>query len=434
MIKEGGMKIDLLYGKKGLSLDIPEKNLDKVIRKKKMPKIDNPEEKIKEALSHPIGTPPLREIAKGKKKATIVISDITRPVPNKTLLPPLLEELKSAGIEEDKITILIATGIHRPNIGDELIELIGEELARRYRVINHDAMDTSDMKYVGKTGNIPIYINKYFLDADLKILTGLIEPHFMAGFSGGRKSILPGISSFETVKYYHSPYILESPYAKNLTLENNPFHEGATQIAKITGVDFILNVVIDEERNIGGIFAGDLEKAYEKGVEFARAYSRIEIEKRVDLVITTSAGYPLDKTYYQTVKGLVGVLEILKPKGMIIIASECSEGLGSKYFRDVLIELKEIADYDSFMKRLYNMERFIPDQWEVEELVKVLKVTDKIYMHSSLSEEDQTLTFTHKIESLEDGLRIARERFGEDVRAIVIPEGPYVIPVVKEEG
>ncbi len=428
------MKIHLLYGKKGIDVEIPEKNLGKIIRKKEMPRINDPKERVKDALAHPIGTPPLKEIAKGKKTATIVISDITRPVPNKTILPPLLEDLEEAGIEKNKITILIATGIHRPNVGDELIELIGEEIAGKYKVINHDAMDLSQMKYVGKTGDIPIYINKYFLDADLKILTGLIEPHFMAGFSGGRKSVLPGIASFETVKYYHSPYILESPYAKNLTLKNNPFHEGATKIAKLVGVDFILNVVIDESRNIGGIFAGDLEKAYEKGVGFAKLYSNIEIEDKVDLVITTSAGYPLDKTYYQTVKGLVGVLDILKSNGMIIIASECSEGLGSKYFRDVLIELKEMGNYDSFMKRLYDMERFVPDQWEVEELVKVLRVTEGIYMYSSLSNEDQELTFTHKIESIEDGLKIAQNIFGEDIKAIVIPEGPYVIPLAKEKN
>ena len=427
------MEIGLLYGKEGINFDIPSQNLLEVIRKKEMPLIKDPHEELKRALSSPIGTPPLREIAKGKKSATIVISDITRPVPNKIILPPLLSEIEAAGIKREDITILIATGIHRPNLGDELLELVGEEIAKNYKIINHDAMKKEDMKYVGKAEGVDVYINRYFLEKDLKILTGLIEPHFMAGFSGGRKSVLPGIASFETVKYYHSPYVLESPYATNLILEDNPFHKGATKIARLSGVDFILNVVIDEERRIGGIFAGDLEEAYLKGVEFAKRYSKVEVSKRAKVVITTSAGYPLDKTYYQTVKGLVGVLGILEPGGMIIIASECSEGLGSKYFQDVLRELKEIGDYDKFLKRLYDMEKFIPDQWEVEELVKVLKVTERIYMYSSLSDEDQALTFTKRIDSIEEGIEIAKRIFGDEVKIAVIPEGPYVIPVVKEE-
>ena len=426
------MDIKLLYGKKGIVFSIPEQNVHGVIRKKEMPIVEEPKKALEEALSSPIGSPPLSELARGKKDATIVISDITRPVPNKIILPPILSTLEKAGIKRERITILIATGIHRPNIGDELIELVGEEIANNYRIINHDAMNMDDMGYVGKTGDVDVYINKYFLNAELKVLTGLIEPHFMAGFSGGRKSVLPGISSFETVKYYHSPYVLESENAKNLVLEDNPFHEGATKIAELAGVDFIVNVVIDEERNIGGIFAGDLKKAYLKGVEFAKKYSTIEVDEKVKVVITTSAGYPLDKTYYQTVKGLVGTLDILEPGGMIIIASECSEGLGSKYFIDVLLELKKIGDYDNFLKRLYNMEKFVPDQWEVEELVKVLKVTDKIYMYSSLSDNDQSLTFTKRIESIEEGIEIAKEAFGDDVKIAIIPEGPYVIPVVKE--
>ncbi len=428
------MRINLLYGKNGLEFSIDPDNLYKIIRKNQMPILDDPQKEIEKRLSSPYGGPPLSKLTKGKKSATIVVSDITRPVPNKVILPPILKTLQESGIKKGKITILIATGIHRPNLGDELIELLGEDIVNNYKIINHDAMNMDQVKFVGKSGDVDVYINKYFVDAELKILTGLIEPHFMAGFSGGRKSVLPGISSFETVKYYHSPYVLESPYARNLVLENNPFHEGATKIARLLNVDFILNVVIDEKRRIGGVFAGDLEEAYEKGIEFAKKYSTVELDDKVNVVITTSAGYPLDKTYYQTVKGLVGVIDILKPGGMIIIASECSEGLGSKYFKDVLLELREIRDYDKFLDRLYDMDKFVPDQWEVEELVKVLKITKEIYLYSSLEENEHRLTFTHKIKTIEEGIKIAKKRFGENVKIAVIPEGPYVIPVTKEEG
>ena len=425
------MKIKMLYGKKGIDIDILSQNVYKIIRKKKMPLIEKPGEKIKESLNNPIGTPPLSEIAKGKKDAVIVVSDITRPVPNKIILPPLIAMLRASGISKNSITILIATGMHRPNIGDELVELLGKDITKNYKIVNHDGMRKENMGYVGNVSNgTNIYINNLFLKADLKILTGLIEPHFMAGFSGGRKSVLPGISSIETIKYYHSPQVLESPYARNLVLANNPFHIGATEISKKVGVDFILNVVIDEDRNIGGIFAGDLQEAYDKGVNFAKKYSKVKIKEPVDAVITTSAGYPLDKTYYQTVKGLVGVLDIIKDNGIVVVLSECSEGLGSKYFKNTLLKLKEMGNYDKFITYISNMDNFRPDQWEVEELVKVLKKVKKIYMFSSLSDSDYNYTYTEKINSPEEGIKKIKKELGDNVKIALIPEGPYVIPQV----
>lgn len=283
------------------------------------------------------------------------------------------------------------------------------------------------MTYLGETpvNGFPVYINSHFLKADLKILTGLIEPHFMAGYSGGRKSVCPGISSVETVKYMHSPHILESPYAANCIVDKNPFHIEATYIARKAGTDFIVNVVLNESKKVSAVFAGDLELAFEKGVEYARKYSEAKVGKKFDLVITTNAGYPLDRNYYQSVKGLVGALNIVKDGGKILIVTECSDGLGSENFRTCLRKLKEFDSYDSYIEYISNMKNFIVDQWEVEELVKVLKKAE-IYVYSEgLKEDDWQITFAKRITDLQGQIN---SFLNDDIEVAVIPEGPYTIP------
>lgn len=425
------MQVHFLYGKTGIDVDIPDKNLVSVVHKPNMPVIDCPEKAVERAIADPIGVLPLGELAKGKETACIVVSDITRPVPNKVILPPILRCLEASGIARDNITILIATGIHRPNLGNELIEILGEDIVEKYHIINHYSQNIDDMVYLGQTSisRIPIYINKHYVQSDLKILTGLIEPHFMAGYSGGRKSICPGISSIETVKYMHMPGVLEHPNATNCIIEGNPFHIEATEIAEKAGVDFIVNVVIDEQRYISGVFCGELKAAHAAGVAFADKYSRVilnDIKRPADIVITSTAGYPLDKTYYQTVKGLIGALNVIKDGGTVIMLSECSEGLGSHFFVEVLKQLKAIGDYEAFIKHISHMENFIVDQWEVEELVKALrKINIMLY---SLDFDNFDLTFAIKITSPQEGIERALKLHGDNASIIAIPEGPYVIP------
>lgn len=425
------MNVHFLYGKTGLDVKLPDANTLEVVHKRSMPLIKDTENTIKNALANPIGSLSLNEIAKNRKNACIVVSDITRPVPNKLLLPAILDCLSSAGISRKDITILIATGIHRPASKNEMNELFGEDIVSNYRIINHYSEKISTMTYLGQTTvhNIPIYVNKFYVNSDLKILTGLIEPHFMAGYSGGRKSICPGISSIETVKYMHMPTILEHPNASNCIVDDNPFHTEAVEIAKKAGVDFIINVVIDENRNIGGIFCGELEAAHTAGFKFADIYSHIPLQKAkcpADIVVTSTAGYPLDKTYYQTVKGFVGALSVVKDGGTIIMLSECSEGLGSNSFLDSLKCLKSIGDYNAFIQYISHLENFKVDQWEVEELIKALKKADLMLYSAPFTNND--LTFALKIESPEDGIERALKKYGPDASIIAIPEGPYVIP------
>jgi len=416
------MLVKMSYGKHGLNVDIPEKNLAGILRMKKPKVLEKPIQAVKSALKNPISSKPLEFIARGKKDACIVISDITRPVPNKIILPPILDVLANIGV---KATILIATGIHRPNAGKELDEMLGHDIANKYPIVNHVSRDIKTHKYLGLTSQkVPIYVDKTYLDADLKILTGLIEPHLMAGYSGGRKSICPGICSVETMKVMHGPHILENENASTGILEGNPFHEGALEIAHIAGVDFILNVVLNEEREIVGVFAGDIVKAHEEGVKCADQIAKVQVNEPADIVLVSNAGYPLDTTFYQAIKGMVTAMAVVKNGGSIILVSECSEGLGGPEFTELVMGTK---DLDSFMEKLYDPNYFVIDQWMLEEMAKVVKKA-KVYCYCPKIEDNILSRLSIKpVSSPENGLKSALEEHGADAKILVIPEGPYVL-------
>ena len=309
------------------------------------------------------------KIAKGRKDACIVICDITRPVPNEMILRPVLETLEAAGIPREKITILVATGLHRPNEGDELVEMVGQHIAENYRIENHHGQVLGEHTYLGDSPRgVPIWIDSHYVNADLKITTGLIEPHLMAGFSGGRKLICPGIAALETVKVWHGPDFLEHPKADCGILEGNPVHEENTWIGRKAGCDFIVNVVIDAERRPLKWVAGDMVAAFQEGVEFVRGVVRDTVAEPVDIVVTSCAGYPLDTTFYQAVKGLTGALPIVKQGGTIIMCASLSEGIGSPQFQQLF---RENASLEVFVERILGKDYFVMDQWQLEELAKV---------------------------------------------------------------
>lgn len=311
------MRVRLDYGKVGLEVEFPDHNTKAVLGLKPTVPLENPTKAIAHALRQPIATPALADIARGRRDACIVLCDITRPVPNRLLLPPILETLHRSGIPKERVTLLIATGTHRPNWGDELEALVGGDIAGSYRVVNHDSKSLSAHRFMGTSPNgVPIWIDKVYTDADLRITVGLIEPHFMAGFSGGRKLIMPGVAAFYTIQRWHCPRFLEHPLATNGSVRGNPVHEEALAIAKCVRPDFIVDVILDEANRTTGVFAGDLEQAWLTGVEFAGKHVRAAITEPVDIVVTTCAGYPLDLTFYQTVKGMVGALPAVKQGGL----------------------------------------------------------------------------------------------------------------------
>ena len=429
------MRVKLDYGKTGLEVDLPDANLIGPLSLKPVEPLADAAAEVEAKLEQPTGAPPLAELARGKRTACILICDITRPVPNELLLKPILRTLEEAGVPREGICILIATGLHRPNEGAELIELVGHEIARTYRCENHHGKELGEHTYCGKSPNgVPIWIDSRYVDAELKIATGLIEPHLMAGYSGGRKLICPGIASLETVKAWHSPRFLEHPKADAGFLEGNPVHEENTWIGRHVGCDFIVNVTLDEKRNVTGVFAGDMIGAFHEGVAFVERFVTAAVDEPVDIVVTSSAGYPLDQNFYQSIKGLTGVLRIVKAGGTIILAADLTEGVGSPEFQSLF---RENRDLDEFMTRITGADParpdyFVMDQWQLEELAKVCRKAEVVYVSGGLSDDVLRTLYVKTAATVEEAVDAALERHGRDARIAVVPKGPYVLPVLAE--
>ncbi|GAB4151564.1 MAG: nickel-dependent lactate racemase [Planctomycetaceae bacterium] len=422
------MEFKLDYGKTGLMVQIPDQNVVGPLEIRDVAPLENPAEVLREKLQNPTGTPSLLELARGRKDACIVICDITRPVPNKLILPQLTATLEEAGIPRENILILIATGLHRPNEGDELVELVGQEIADTYRVENHHGKNRDEHTFLGDSPRgVPAWIDSRYVNADLKITTGLIEPHLMAGYSGGRKLICPGIAALETVKIWHGPDFLEHPKADCGFLEGNPVHEENTAIAKMAGCDFIVNVTLDKDRKVTSIVAGDMVDAFHEGVNFIENVVKAEVPTECDVVVTSSAGYPLDTTFYQAVKGMTGVLPIVKEGGTIVIAASLTEGIGSPEFQQLFTDN---ATLDEFMHRILGKDYFVMDQWQLEELAKVRRKAKVKFVTDGLPADVINGLFVEAAESVESAVEEALAEHGPDAQIAVVPKGPYVLPVV----
>jgi nickel-dependent lactate racemase len=422
------MHITMHYGKTGLPLDLPDDWDVTVIRKKPMPILHNPEKTLKEIFEHPDGVKPLAELASRRRNACILICDITRPVPNGAILPTLIQFLVSSGMKPTDIRVLVATGLHRPNEGEELREVVGSDwVLETVKVENHFARRDEDHADLGSTRHgIPVRLDRRFVEADLRIVVGLVEPHFMAGYSGGRKVITPGIAHRDTITCIHAAGMLEQKGIENCVIDENPLHRELVEIARMVGECFAVNVVIDEARQISFVNFGDIEKSHREAVSFVRPFAEVPVAQKFKTVITSGAGYPLDKNYYQTVKGMVAVLDILEPGGNLFIASECSEGIGSPEYATCQRRLIDVGP-EAFMAQILPKTKADVDEWETEMQLKVAKV-GKIHLFSGcLCDADKQLTGVVHIDSLVEEIQQSVDNFG-DRRVAVIPEGPYVIP------
>jgi lactate racemase len=422
------MRVHLEYGRTGLDVELPGDRLVRTLAYKQAVPLADPLGTLADRLARPSGTAALAELAHGRRDAAIAICDITRPVPNQLILPPILATLEAAGIPRQRITILIATGLHRPNEGTELVELVGREIVEKYRIENHHGKVLGEHTYLGQSPrDVPIWIDSRYVEAELKITTGLIEPHLMAGFSGGRKLICPGLAALETVKVWHGPEFLEHPKADCGILEGNPVHEENTWIGRRAGCDFIVNVVIDAERRPLAFVAGDMEQAFLEGVEFVRGVVTDTLAEPVDVVVTSSAGYPLDTTFYQAVKGLTAALPIVKQGGTIILAASMTEGIGSPEFQGLFSEHENL---DVFVERILGKDYFVMDQWQLEELAKVRrKAKVKIVSHGLPAATIDTL-FVESAPSVERAVADSLAEYGDTATLAVIPKGPYVLAQV----
>jgi len=403
-----------------------------VIRKPAMPVLPDPSGAVRAALAHPVGARALVEEARGKKTACILICDITRPVPNSLVLQPLIRELLAGGVPASGITVLVATGLHRPNLGAELEELVGDPwVLKTVRVENHYARNEEDHVDLGSTAaGTPVKLDRRFVQADIKIATGLVEPHFMAGYSGGRKVIAPGVAHRDTITTFHSERFMSHPRAENCVLAGNPLHEEQLAIVAMLGGALALNTVIDDRRRLAFVNFGEVIQSHLQAVDFARAYVRVPVGRRFQTVVTSAAGYPLDRTYYQTVKGMVGPLDILEPGGDLIVASACSDGMGSKHYVEAQRRLVDLgaAGFASSIARKPHADI---DEWQTQMQLKPMRVGRVRLYTDGLEAHDAALTGVERVTDLTTAIAdsMARHR---DPRVAFVPEGPYVVPVHEE--
>jgi nickel-dependent lactate racemase len=422
------VRIELYYGRGTLPVDLPDDWDVTVIRKPAMPVLAEPPEAMRRALERPVGSGPLIEEARGAGSACILICDMTRPVPNRVILQPLIRELMAAGLDAEQITVLIATGLHRPVEGAELEELVGDPwVLDTVRVENHFARDDAAHVDLGTTPRgTRVGLDRRFVEADLRIATGLVEPHFMAGYSGGRKVIAPGVAHRDTITTFHNAAFMEHPLADSCVLDGNPLHEEQVEIVRMIDGALAVNAVIDEERQVSFLNFGEVEASHLEAVDFVRRYAEVGVPRRFATIVSSAAGFPLDSTYYQTVKGMVSPVKILEPGGTVIVASSCSEGFGSAEYLEAQKRLVSMGP-ERFIDDILGKEHAAIDEWQTEMQIRTLRVGSIQLYTEALTPEERALTGVEVVENLLDAISASVERSG-DRSVAVIPEGPYVVP------
>lgn len=423
--------LELLYGRDHLPVNAPPGARATVIGKRPLPKIADPAAAVRHALDHPLGCAPLADLVRGRRSACILICDVTRPVPNHLFLRPLIEAMLAAGMAREDVVVLVATGLHRPNEGEELAEVVGDPWVFEHaRVENHFAREAAAHADLGvtRTRGTPVKLDRRFVEADLRIATGLVEPHFMAGWSGGRKVIAPGIAHEDTIRTFHSARFMEDPLATQCNLDGNPLHEEQLEIVRTLGEVVAVNTVIDEDRDLVHVTFGEVVESHLAAVRFVQDSVRVPVGRRFATVVTSAAGHPLDKTYYQTVKGMVTPLDILAPGGTLIVASACSEGFGSDHFRASQARLVALGP-DAFLQSLLAKRFADIDEWQSEMQLKPMRAGRVQLYTSGLAGADRGLTGVEMVDSVDAALADALARAGDRDFAVV-PEGPYVVPVV----
>ena len=412
----------LKYGKEEIRLPIEDKNIIKILNLEKQEVLLNPENRLKELLKNPINSPSLRELIFQKKasKILIIVNDITRPTPYEIILPPLLNELQQTGIKKENIIFMVATGIHRSNSQEEIKEMFGENIFSAYKFINHDC-DDPHLKNLGKlkSGN-KLWVDPIISDADFIITTGVIVPHYFAGFSGGRKSILPGICGRRTIEANHAQMVHHDARAGNL--KGNPVHQEMQEAAEKVGVDFNINVVTDENHKIVEIVAGELLTSWQQGVEICKQIYICPIKKKAEVVIASPGGYPKDINVYQAQKALENAYQAVKPGGTIVLLAECSEGYGEPTFEKWVEEANSPNDIIERLKK-----KFVLGGHKAYAIAKLTKEVEVILI-SSLPPDKVRKLFFIPMENISQTIEYIKEKYGEDFQAYILPSGNTVVP------
>lgn len=416
------MNLKMDYGRHGLNLTLPD-SADIFLARDPAPLADEAAA-IRDALRNPIGSAPLWERLRPGMRVVIVHTDITRATPNDRLLPVILRELKAGGIRREDITLLNALGTHRPQTDAELRRMLGPEIVDRYRCLQHDAYDEAGLVSLGtsRRGH-PLKVNKHLLEADLKILTGFIEPHFFAGYSGGPKAVLPGVAGTETVLANHGPEMIAHPQATFDRTTGNPLWEEMLEAASLVENTFLVNVTLDRESAITGVFAGELAAAHARGCDHVRTSSLFTISEPYDLVVTTNSGYPLDQNLYQCVKGLAAAARAVRPGGAILLLAACEEGLpdNSEYAHILL----EAESPQAVLDRITQSGFTGQDAWQVQVQAQVQRKADVYVFSEGLSGELIAASLLHPCGDLARGIPELITRYGS--RVCALPQGPLTV-------
>jgi len=399
-------------------------------------------ELVLEAVRNPIGSENLVDSIKKRPRqsAIIAVSDITRPIPYRAFFPALLEEIASAGIDRERITILIAAGMHRPSTAEERLFMFGKEVADSYTILDHDA--EGDMASLSGTSysGAPVKLNRIFAESDYKIVIGLVEPHFMAGFSGGRKTLCPGLSSLDTIKHFHGYEFLSHPKAVTGLLEGNPCHEEALSVARLAGVDFSIQLVVNHEKKIVKAFGGDLFETHTGACNYASRKACPVVDAEVDVVVTGCGGYPLDATFYQCVKALVTALPCVRNGGTIIAAGGCMEGVGSQTYENMLRQYRN--DFPGFIRGIRKTNDIVRDQWQIQMQARIYEKTELNRIHfitHGIVSGHSSFLGVNIIEAASDKITEQLQKTVDDLAGkgcsfAVIPEGPYCAPLSKSRA
>lgn len=430
------MQVELAYGCEGLEIELPDDAPVTVVEPRFAPGLPDERAVLIEALRNPIASQPLNDLVTPEDAVAIVFSDLTRPMPNDRVLPPLLEELGASGVPEERIVLINALGAHRPQTEDELASMLGEDVVARYRIVQHDAWDEKKLVVAAHNhAGRAVHVNRAYMNASVRILTGFIEPHFFAGFSGGPKAVLPGIIGIESILDNHGAKMLADSNASWAMTEGNPVWEEMLSVAQSTAPDFLLNVTLNRKREITGVFAGDLLAAHRKGMAFAREMAMQPTSHFFDIVITSNSGYPLDLNLYQAVKGMSAAAQIVRStdasssgRGDIIIAAQCWDGIPDHgEYKRLLWEAETPRELlDRVMAPSFRCQ----DQWEAQ-IQAQIQLKANVYVYADgLSEEELRNALVIPCRSIEETLARLRHQ-KPDALIAVLPDGPQTVPYVK---
>jgi len=422
------MRVELPFGREMLPVEVPE--TAKVLLPSAVQPLADETGAVVESLRNPLAGPPLRERMRAGQRVAIVISDITRPVPNQLLLEPVLAELAAAGIRDADVTIVNGTGLHRGNSDAELAEMLGSDIPQRYAIVQHDARDRSTLAEIGRSRGVPVELCRAYVDTDVRIVVGFVEPHLFAGYSGGPKGIMPGVAGADIVMSNHGAPNLAHPKATWCVMDGNPVQDEIRAVVDLLPPDFMLNVTLDSKRRLSGVFTGDMYPAHAAAIEQSASQYQAPISHPYDVVVVTNMGYPPDTTLYQSVKGMSVAAQGVREGGAILLVAGCEEGIGSRDYEEGLLAAGSPA---ALLDRILHTEQPRHDQWQIQ-CQAMVQAKARVMLHSKLTPEQANAAHLEHATDASDAVRTlvedARAR-GNEGSVLVMPYGQLTVPVIK---